>query len=964
MNTPELRSQSGPCAWQARGGTRWPTLLCAVALLTLALPAPAADLIKSPNDPRDYRALVLDNRLKVILVSDPDTDMAAASLSVDVGSQANPTDREGLAHFLEHMLFLGTGKYPQPGEYKDFVSRNGGSDNAYTSGDETNYFFEVKAQALEETLDRFARFFIDPLFTAAYVDRERQVVESEYLGRKKSDGRRTWSATRTVLNPGHPASQFAVGNLETLGDRPGSNVRDELIDFYDRYYSANLMALTVVGRESLDILEGWVRSRFSAIPDRDAVRPVSSEPLFPPGRLPAWLDVVPEKEQRLLRLTFPIPAIREHWRSKPSAHVGHLLGHEGDGSLLAELKRRGWAQSLSAGPGYSDDHQATFNLSVQLTPEGLTRTDDIIALVFQAVALVREQGLQAWIFDENRRLGEIGFQFQEKAGPVRLARRLSSLQHTLPQRDVLRAGYAFETFRPALIRAILDRLTPDNMLVTRVAPGLATDATTRWYDAPYRVAAVTPEQRTAWQTAPDDVGLALPARNPFIPDELAVQEPEQPSAVPVAVDERPGFTLWHQHDASYRLPKADLFVSVRSPQANGSPRQHLLTGLYIDLVNDALDSFAYPADLAGLTFSLYPHLRGFSVRISGYDQRQPVLLQRILRTLTQFRVDPARFEILRAERKRRLLNARLDQPYAQAMRRLRALIIEPRWSVAEQLAVVDTLTPRQLEDFVPRLLQQVEVVALSHGNVGRETALALGETVHAALVAPARPTSVKRAQVRKLRRGDRLGVDLAMDHPESALVMYLQGPDASLASRAHAGMLAQILSSPFFDRLRTERKLGYVVFANAFPVLDTAGLVFIAQSPIADAATLAQEMRDFLDEYVAALANMPAGELAQHRRALVARILEEERQLGDRSNRYWDEIDRGNARFDTREQLVADVEAVSASSLTAFYRKVVASEIRRQLVIAARGEKGGKSVAPRGSVTAEQLRSERGLIPG
>ena len=160
-------------------------------------------------------------------------------------------------------------------------------------------------------------------------------------------------------------------------------------------------------------------------------------PLYPADRLPAWLDVVPEKEQRLLQLTFPIPPIREDWRSKPSAHVGHLLGHEGEGSLLAELKRRGWARSLSAGPGYSDDHQATFNIGIQLTPEGLEHTDAVIALLFRTVALVRERGVKSWIFDENRRLGEIGFRYQEKLSPMRLARRLSSLQHTLPQAERL-----------------------------------------------------------------------------------------------------------------------------------------------------------------------------------------------------------------------------------------------------------------------------------------------------------------------------------------------------------------------------------------------------------------------------------------------------------------------------------------------------------------------------------------------
>ena len=60
--------------------------------------------VKSESDTRDYRYLQLDNRLRVLLISDPDTETAAASLDVAVGSGSDPADRAGLAHFLEHML--------------------------------------------------------------------------------------------------------------------------------------------------------------------------------------------------------------------------------------------------------------------------------------------------------------------------------------------------------------------------------------------------------------------------------------------------------------------------------------------------------------------------------------------------------------------------------------------------------------------------------------------------------------------------------------------------------------------------------------------------------------------------------------------------------------------------------------------------------------------------------------------
>jgi len=72
----------------------------------------AGEVIKSPNDQREYRVLTLDNNIEIMLVSDPNTDKSAASLSVGVGLLQDPETQQGMAHYLEHMLFLGTEKYP------------------------------------------------------------------------------------------------------------------------------------------------------------------------------------------------------------------------------------------------------------------------------------------------------------------------------------------------------------------------------------------------------------------------------------------------------------------------------------------------------------------------------------------------------------------------------------------------------------------------------------------------------------------------------------------------------------------------------------------------------------------------------------------------------------------------------------------------------------------------------------
>ena len=76
-------------------------------------------VIKSISDKRIYRPISLKNNLECLIISDQDAQKSAAALSVGVGSLQDPQEAQGLAHYLEHMLFMGTGKYPEENEYNN-----------------------------------------------------------------------------------------------------------------------------------------------------------------------------------------------------------------------------------------------------------------------------------------------------------------------------------------------------------------------------------------------------------------------------------------------------------------------------------------------------------------------------------------------------------------------------------------------------------------------------------------------------------------------------------------------------------------------------------------------------------------------------------------------------------------------------------------------------------------------------
>nr|CAD1840513.1 unnamed protein product [Ananas comosus var. bracteatus] len=169
------------------------------------------EFVKARTDKREYRGIVLPNALEVLLISDPETDKAAASMDVRVGSFCDPEGLEGLAHFLEHMLFYASEKYPEEESYGKYITEHGGSTNATTSSESTNFYFDVNVDCSEEALDRFAQFFNKPLMSADATLREIKAVDSENKKNLLSDSCRMIQLEKHLSSKDHPYHKFSTG---------------------------------------------------------------------------------------------------------------------------------------------------------------------------------------------------------------------------------------------------------------------------------------------------------------------------------------------------------------------------------------------------------------------------------------------------------------------------------------------------------------------------------------------------------------------------------------------------------------------------------------------------------------------------------------------------------------------------------------------------------------------------------
>uniref|UniRef100_A0A2P2MBK7 Insulin-degrading enzyme-like 1, peroxisomal n=1 Tax=Rhizophora mucronata TaxID=61149 RepID=A0A2P2MBK7_RHIMU len=486
------------------------------------------EIVKPRNDKREYRRIVLDNSLEVLLVSDPDTDKCAASMNVGVGSFSDPDGLEGLAHFLEHMLFYASEKYPVEDSYSQYITEHGGKMNAFTTSEHTNYYFEVNADSFEDALDRFTQFFIKPLMSADATTREIRAVDSENQKNLLSDVWRMSQLQNHISDEGHPYHKFSTGNWDTLEVRPkakGLDIRHELIKFYQEKYSANLMHLVIYAKEGLDKIQSLVEGRFQEIQNKEKScfsfpgQPCTSE------HLQILVRAVPIKQGHKLRIVWPITPDILHYKEGPCKYLSHLIGHEGEGSLFYVLKYLGWATCLYATESDGTMEFSFFKVVIELTDAGHEHMQDIIGLLFKYIHLLQQSGVHKWIFDELAAVCETVFHYQDKTPAIDYVVKLASNMHVYPPKDWLVGSSLPCNYSPNVIKVVMDQLSPNNVRIFWESKNFEgqTDMVEPWYGTTYSIERITGSLIEEWVLSAPNEKLHLPAHNIFIPTDLSLK---------------------------------------------------------------------------------------------------------------------------------------------------------------------------------------------------------------------------------------------------------------------------------------------------------------------------------------------------------------------------------------------------------------------------------------------------------
>ncbi|CAI2726114.1 unnamed protein product [Schistosoma spindalis] len=798
---------------------------------------------KSANDLREYKVMRLCNRMKVLLISDPETDKSAVCLSVNIGSLSDPKELPGLAHFCEHMLFLGTKSFPTENTYLKYITDHGGHCNAFTSPDKTSYVFDVAPESLKGALDIFSQFFICPLFTDSATEREVSAVQSEHEKDISNDTRRLFQLERSLSKSGHDYTKFFSGNRYSLFESSCAqsvNTREKLLQFYSTWYSSNVMGLVILGRESINDLQKLAEDKFSEVIDREVVQPSWDDTPWPDICLKKMVYVVPLNDIHQMNIMWPIPDYIPDYTTQATNYVTYLLGHESRGSLLSLFKNAGWANQLTCDVNRHGAGICYLIMFVHLTMKGLDKINEIITNIYQYINMLHSDEPKKWVSDEIQ---------------------------TYKMQDDLTSPFLATVYDPNLIRKILTCLTPDNSRIILLSKTFADKCVEEepWYHTKYLAINIPENTLSAWRNSSSNPELRFPEPNPFIATEFDLVQNKFPTNVeiPELLIETEMSRIWYFQDTEFNLPKGFIKFHIVNLSTFCSPLHETLCAFY---------------RYHGFTHKLKPFVHEIITQLVDYCEPKT-----------------DRFECIREKISQNITNFAVKPTYHQACTYLTNITLHHSWTNDDFIQALKDITYEKLVNYIKEFYERIFIEGLIYGNITEEDAINYHEMIRNLLIrkfdskpfflshiATPREVIIPEDSSFLYRR-------YISGQPASAIYYYLQCGEQSTLNNTLLHLFYQIVRGPIFDQLHTKQQLGYIVQAGLRRSNKLQGFRILVQSSY-HPNKIDKCIEEFLLTVNKLLENMSDEEFNVHVQSLLTHLLEKPKGMQDRFGRLWSEI--------------------------------------------------------------------------
>jgi len=871
------------------------------------------DVLQPKYDFRDFRHFQLNNGMHAIAVHNPRSTEAGFSVAAKTGSLYDPEDVPGMAHFLEHMLFLGTSKYPEPESYDSFMTMNGGANNAYTDEEKTVFFNKVTDSAFEEALDRFSEFFKSPLFNRQYEEKEINAIDAEHQKNIPNDDERAWYTIRSLAKG--PMSRFATGNSSTLSANPkakGIDLVERLRDFHQQYYcGANMVAVTISPRP-LDEQESLIREKLEGVssghadwlgmvkcpgPSFDTVKP------FDQSNTGKFVHLQSFSSEPALWVAFGLPPTLTSYKKQPISVLTYLLEYSGEGSLAKRLRLLGLADGVSL-TADRNTVNTLLGLKVALTAKGAAHRGLVLQEVFSYLNFLRDHGVGHDLISSLAQQSHIDFHTTQPSTSVmdeaaRLAHNLLTYE---PYHAVAGDSLLMDA-DPRMANQLLQEMSPSRAIIAFSDPEFTSKVenyeTEPYYGVQFKVLDLPQHHAIAMTvlTAKPNA-FRMPPALMHVPEasELSVLPNIQGLSEPELISEQggsAGTSVWWQGQGAFALPRVAVQIVGSIAKESADLLSRVQGSAALAALAEQMQERTVDFQNCGATHSAVFRGSGIHMTFEAYSVSQ---LSKLMAHVGSMMSDLSGIEPERFERvKEKQLNFLADPATSLALEHaVEAAAILTRNDAFSRKDLMDALQEATFDDSVATLarLQNVHVDAFVMGNIDRDQSLAVVENFLER--AGFQPISSDEA-VASLAMQQKQTIEATLanpikgDHEHATLIQYQLGIP-SIEDRVNLAVLAQFLNRRLYDSLRTEKQLGYIVGARESQIASVSQLHCFVQGSKSHPDEVVKMIDAELEKAKEHIESMPDVELQHWKESARAKLAQEDVNFGDEFSRVAGEI--------------------------------------------------------------------------
>jgi len=864
---------------------------------------------------RKIAKMRLSNGLEALLISDPSADQSAAAIAVKAGSWDDPLEYPGMAHFCEHMLFMGTEKYPSENEFSALISDYCGMTNAFTAPNRTVYMFSSETEGFTNLLDRFAHFFIDPLFNPSGISREMHAVDQEFAKNIENDSWREYMVFKETGNPDHPNKMFSTGNSQTLAQIP----QNALKEWHKQHYGSNRMHLAIYSSLPLETLKEKATQIFNAIPQ--SLAPVSdhSQPLASSQQQGQITYIKPIKNRRLFTLSWELPSNLADDDTKSADVLAYALQRGQKYSLYEKLNQEHFIDGMSISVNELGGKQHRFfQISLELTQKGIEQIDIVALRCFEAISGLKATGIPAYLFQEQNTIAQLNYQYQSRKDAFDYIMKLGdSLPDeslgTFPRKSLLASDFDSEK-----IASAASFLTPESCSMTLMASPEITkvdpDRREKWFGAEYAVRPIPNQWLARWSLAAPNPEIQLAEPNLFIPNRLDLVKDPQLGPTPTPIADSDLGTAYYVRSPEFATPESVYFIHILTPEINPSARSTVLASLYLDHLTDLLHPTISAAASAGLNCRFSIDRSRINLIVSGFSEKAPLLLQEIAKQMPLNPPSPEQFGLYYARHEKDYANAQKELAARQAKELLDSVVNQDKTTSKEKLAALKKIRYEDFLYFHKKLFEKTYIEALFAGNLElKEAESAWLDVIHVLGRAPYPKAEHSQTKVLHLPEygGPYCIVQTAEVQGNASLLLLEQG-SFSMEKRAVQEVLSSSLKEAFFNELRTKQKTGYIAQSDATEVEGELFQYFLVQSNSHQPDDLLFRFEFFLEQFNESLAeNIPMERFGTVKTGLISSLKNRYRSLKEKSA-LWDLLAfQKEGDFAFVEKRIAALEALS-----------------------------------------------------